>query len=93
VVLRFEPSSSGGRWTALDNGSLNGMYVNGRRVPQFDIADGMAVNIGNPDGPAVSFEVGRHQGSAGRPPQIATEVITQAYAPPQPPPQPMYPGS
>jgi hypothetical protein len=42
----------------------------------------------------VSFDVGRHQGSAGRPPPIATEVINQAYAAPRPPaPQPMYPGS
>jgi ABC-type multidrug transport system ATPase subunit len=94
VLLRFDPTISGGRWTAVDNGSLNGMYVHGRRVPQVDITDGTTVNIGNPDGPSVSFDVGRHQGSAGRPPPIATEVINQAYAAPRPPaPQPMYPGS
>ena len=28
VVLRFDQ----GRWLAIDNGSLNGMYVNGRRI-------------------------------------------------------------
>ena len=36
LVLRFDQ----GRWVAIDNGSLNGMYVNGRRVPAVDIADG-----------------------------------------------------
>ena len=35
LVLRFDQ----GRWLAIDNGSLNGMYVNGRRVPGADIAD------------------------------------------------------
>ena len=64
LVVRFEQ----GRWIAIDNGSLNGLYVNNRRVPAVDIHDGLQVNIGNPDGPAVTFEVGRHQGSAGRPP-------------------------
>jgi ABC transport system ATP-binding/permease protein len=64
LVVRFDQ----GRWIAIDNGSLNGLYVNNRRVPAVDIQDGLRVNIGNPDGPAVTFEVGRHQGSAGRPP-------------------------
>ena len=64
LVLRFDQ----GRWIAIDNGSLNGMYVNGRRVPTVDIQDGQHINIGNPDGPQLTFEVGRHQGAAGRPP-------------------------
>ena len=34
LVLRFDQ----GRWVAIDNGSLNGMYVNGRRVPAVDAA-------------------------------------------------------
>lgn len=80
VVLRFEH----GRWTATDNGSLNGMFVNGRRVPAVDIADGMTVSLGSPDGPALSFEVGSQQGSAGRPPQASTVVIAPSY-PPEPP--------
>src|SRR3954469_16557880 len=67
LLLRFEQ----GRWMAVDNGSLNGLYVNGQRVPMVDIADGMAVNVGNPDGPRLTFEVGPHQGSAGPPPQTA----------------------
>lgn len=64
LIVRYEQ----GRWVAIDNGSLNGLYVNNRRVPMVDINDGTRVNMGNPDGPALSFEVGRHQGSAGRPP-------------------------
>ena len=51
---------------AIDNGSLNGMYVNGRRVPTVDIQDGQNINIGNPDGPLLTFEVGRQQGRRPR---------------------------
>ena len=66
LVLRFDQ----GRWIAIDNGSLNGMFVNGRRVPTVDIQDGQHVNIGNPDGPQLTFEVGRHAGPrAGRRPR------------------------
>ena len=57
---------------AIDNGSLNGMSVNGRRMPTVDIADGMTVNVGNPDGPPISFGLGRAQGSVGRPPQTSS---------------------
>ncbi len=65
LLLRFDQ----GRWLAIDNNSLNGTYANGRRVPVVDINDGQTVNIGNPDGPLLIFEVGRHRGPAGRPPQ------------------------
>ncbi|TPG34640.1 ATP-binding cassette domain-containing protein [Mycolicibacterium hodleri] len=95
LLLRFDQ----GRWMAIDNGSLNGLYVHGQRVPMADIADGMAVNVGNPDGPRLTFEVGRHQGSAGSPPQTAQVPIAQrqsaswpsqtpstGYPHPQPPP-------
>src|SRR5690242_1766302 len=64
LILRYDQ----GRWIAIDNGSLNGLYVHNRRVPVVDIQDGLRINMGNPDGPALTFEVGRHQGSAGRPP-------------------------
>ena len=50
LVLRFDQ----GRWVVIDNGSLNGMFVNGRRVPALDIQDGQNVNIGNPDGPRLT---------------------------------------
>jgi ABC transport system ATP-binding/permease protein len=76
LVLRFDQ----GRWVAIDNGSLNGMYVNGRRLPAVDIQDGQRVNIGNPDGPQLTFEVGRHQGAAGRTPTMSVSVGTQRPA-------------
>ena len=74
LLLRFDQ----GRWLAIDNGSLNGTFVNGRRVPVVDIQDGASVNIGNPDGPSLRFEVGRHRGMAGRPPQTASMPIALA---------------
>jgi ABC-type multidrug transport system ATPase subunit len=73
LVLRFDQ----GRWVAIDNGSLNGMFVNNRRVPAVDINDGQALNIGNPDGPRLIFEVGRHQGTAGRTPTTAVPIANQ----------------
>ncbi len=96
LLLRFDQ----GRWLAIDNGSLNGTFVNGRRVPVVDIQDGASLNIGNPDGPSLRFEVGRHRGMAGRPPQTASMPIAASSgtawpsgqpgppiaAPPAPPP-------
>jgi len=78
LLVRFDQ----GRWRAIDNGSLNGLYVNNRRVPVADITDGLRVNIGNPDGPALSFDVGRHQGSVGRPPLTASIPIANPTGPP-----------
>jgi ABC-type multidrug transport system ATPase subunit len=99
LVLRFDR----GRWIAVDNGSLNGMYIHGRRVQELDIADGATINVGNPDGPPLTFEVGRHEGSAGQPPQTPTVMIDQptqrhpGWAPPPPsqpqPAPPIYPAS
>ncbi|MCV6967233.1 ABC transporter ATP-binding protein [Mycobacterium intermedium] len=71
LLLRYDQ----GRWTAIDNGSLNGLYVNNRRVQSVDIHDGQRVNIGNPDGPALDFQLGRHQGSVGRPPPTTAMAI------------------
>jgi ABC transport system ATP-binding/permease protein len=42
LVLRFDE----GRWVAIDNDSLNGMFVHGRRVPAIDLEDGQKINIG-----------------------------------------------
>ena len=92
IIVRFDR----GRWIAIDNGSLNGMFMHGRRVTEADIADGTTINLGNPDGPPLSFEVGRHQGMAGRPPESPTEMIQQNWTQPMPPPsraQPAYPPS
>jgi ABC-type multidrug transport system ATPase subunit len=65
IVLRFDR----GRWVAIDNGSLNGMFVDHRRVSSVDIRDGQSINISNPDGPRLSFEVGRHTGAVSGPPR------------------------
>ncbi|KAA1249535.1 FHA domain-containing protein, partial [Mycobacterium simiae] len=76
LLVRFDQ----GRWVAIDNGSLNGLYIDNRRVPVVDIQDGQRVNIGNPDGPALDFGVGRRQqGSVGRPP-----ATTAMPVPPMP---------
>jgi ABC-type multidrug transport system ATPase subunit len=71
LVLRFDQ----GRWMAIDNGSLNGIFVNGRRVPAVDIQSGQSVDIGNPDGPRLVFELGRDEGSVGRPPQTSAVPV------------------
>ncbi len=76
LLLRFDQ----GRWLAIDNGSLNGTFVNGRRVPVIDIYDGQSVNIGNPDGPRLTFEFARHSGAAGRPPMTASMRVAQPSA-------------
>ncbi|KUI48377.1 ABC transporter ATP-binding protein [Mycobacterium sp. GA-1199] len=76
LVVRFDQ----GRWVAIDNGSLNGMFVNNRRVPAVDIHDGQTVNIGNPDGPRLTFEIGRHQGAVGRTPTVAVPIANQRPA-------------
>src|SRR6202453_2297783 len=64
LLLRYDQ----GRWLAIDNGSLNGTFVNGRRVPVVELRDGQSINIGNPDGPLLTFQLGQHAGLAGRPP-------------------------
>jgi ABC transport system ATP-binding/permease protein len=88
LVLRFDQ----GRWLAIDNGSLNGMFVNNRRVPTVDLNDGTTINIGNPDGPQIEFELGHHTGTIGRPPPTAAVPVTTRTGYPQPP-QPPYPTS
>ena len=66
LILRFDQ----GRWMAIDNGSLNGTYVNGYRMPVIDIHDGQSINVGNPQGPRLTFEIGPHQGRTIRPTQM-----------------------
>jgi pSer/pThr/pTyr-binding forkhead associated (FHA) protein len=63
LVLRFDH----GRWVAIDDGSLNGMYVDGRQVSAVDIQDGMQIKLADPQGPVLTFEVGRQHCSAGTP--------------------------
>lgn len=89
LILRYDQ----GRWMAVDNGSLNGMFVNNQRVPMVDISDGLGLNIGNPDGPRLSFEVGRAQGAIGSPPQTTSVPLTPRPSSswPTAAPQPGYP--
>ena len=96
VVLRFDPAA--GRWLAVDNGSLNGIFVDGRRVPEVDLTDGAVVNLGNPDGPSVSFHLSGPQAPAGQPSRnptapIRTPVPPADAAPTQMGPSPARPGS
>src|ERR1700736_2571866 len=63
VLLRFDH----GRWVAIDNGSMNGMFVDDRRVSSVDISDGQSINISNPNGPRLTFEVGRRIAAVARP--------------------------
>ena len=53
LLLRFHK----GRWIAVDNNSVNGVFVNGQRVPAVDIHDGQTINIGKADGPRVTFHI------------------------------------
>ncbi|WP_197506556.1 FHA domain-containing protein [Mycobacterium sp. E3339] len=63
LILRFDQ----GRWLAIDNGSLNGTYLNGYRMPVIDIHDGQSIHVGNPRGPLLTFAIGPRQGYADRP--------------------------
>ena len=47
-----------GDWTAIDNDSLNGMFVGAERVKSAAAGDGTVLHLGNPEGPALSFELG-----------------------------------
>ncbi len=48
----------GMQWTADDNHSLTGMFVGAQRVESTPVSDGMALHLGDPEGPLVSFELG-----------------------------------
>ncbi|MEE6138614.1 FHA domain-containing protein [Mycobacterium sp. 050128] len=63
LILRFDQ----GRWLAIDNGSLNGTYVNGYRMPVVDLHDGQSIHVGNPQGPRLTFAIGPQQGQSSRP--------------------------
>jgi ABC-type multidrug transport system ATPase subunit len=75
LLLRFD----NGRWIAVDNHSLNGVFLQGQRVPAVDIQDGQSVNIGKPDGPLITFHVGQHHGTVGLLPP--TETVPTIVAP------------
>ena len=99
LILRFEQ----GKWVAIDNGSVNGTFVNGYRRPVIDVHDGQSINIGNVAGPQLTFEIGARRGRGGRPPASgpaptaqqtmswstpARPVAPPVQPPPPPPPEP-----
>ncbi|KAA0082821.1 ATP-binding cassette domain-containing protein [Mycolicibacterium sp. P9-64] len=63
VLLRY----SDGRWVAFDDKSFNGMFVGNQRVHSVDIRDGQTINVGDPDGPRLTFELGPTQQPDDRP--------------------------
>ncbi|WP_041313742.1 FHA domain-containing protein [Mycobacterium sp. JS623] len=69
VLLRYLD----GQWVAVDNASTNGMFVDKQRVSSVDIRDGQTIHIGEPDGPPVTFELGRD----GEPPDDRTTIPTE----------------
>jgi ABC transport system ATP-binding/permease protein len=88
LFLRFDR----GRWRAIDN-SLNGTYVNGYRMPVIDIHDGQSINVGNPQGPRLTFQIGSQQATVrptqmrsvrdSGPPTLAWSVNPERPAPPR----------
>ncbi|OBI23789.1 ABC transporter ATP-binding protein [Mycobacterium sp. E2238] len=100
LILRFDQ----GRWLAIDNGSLNGTYLNGYRMPVIDIHDGQSIHVGNPRGPRLTFAVGPQQGYTNRPgrtrpspeagpPTLAWSALPERTNPTRPPlrPRPLPP--
>ncbi|WP_141563991.1 FHA domain-containing protein, partial [Mycobacterium kansasii] len=88
LLLRFDH----GRWMAIDNGSHEGTFVDHRRVHAVEIHPGQRINIGSPDGPCLTFEVGQPEVPAGRPPRTApipaAQLRPHPAARPVPPPAP-----
>lgn len=72
LVLRHHD----GEWTAHDN-SVAGMYVGDLRVGSLPIRGGETVNVGDPRGPRVTFDLGE-SGGTPRPETPATVRIGRA---------------
>jgi hypothetical protein len=77
LLLRFDH----GRWIAIDNNTQNGLFANGQRVSTVDVRDGQSLSLGMPDGPTLTFDIGRHQGPVGLRPLTTVSIPT--IAPPQ----------
>ena len=73
VVLRYLD----GQWVAIDNQSLNGMFVGGHRVYSVDIRNGETINVGNPEGPRLTFVL---TSPAGPPPDDRPTTPTTQVA-------------
>ena len=95
VMVRFDH----GRWMAVDNNSLNGLFVDNRRVTSVEIHDGLRIFLGEPhEGCTLTFEVGRQgSGPVSSLPQTTVrdipllQTIGQLGAAPAPPSHPSQP--
>jgi pSer/pThr/pTyr-binding forkhead associated (FHA) protein len=47
-----------GKWTAIDNKSLNGIFVGKQRVQSAPVQSGQSIHLGNAEGPQLTFEFG-----------------------------------
>ncbi|MFG1929152.1 ATP-binding cassette domain-containing protein [Mycobacterium sp. NPDC048908] len=53
MILRYRD----GYWMAIDNASRNGVFLGAQRIQSTAATDGQAVNLGDPDGPRLAFEL------------------------------------
>jgi ABC transport system ATP-binding/permease protein len=53
MILRCDD----GHWTAIDNKSRNGIFVEAQRVQSAPVRDGRPIRLGNPEGPQLTFEL------------------------------------
>jgi ABC-type multidrug transport system ATPase subunit len=47
-----------GDWVAVDDNSSNGIFVEGQRVQSVEVRDEQTINLGDPNGPRLTFELG-----------------------------------
>jgi ABC-type multidrug transport system ATPase subunit len=88
VVLHAD----GPQWVAIDK-SRNGMYVNGKRVSSVPIDDDVRINLGAPDGPALTFQITTQQLQVARlvPPRPGPPTASPPAQPSPTPPRPAAP--
>lgn len=68
-------SITNGRWTFADLQSANGIFVDGTRVTNGVIADGMTLRLGGEDGPALVTTLEQPVAPAARSPRITEEPV------------------
>lgn len=83
--------ADGPQWVAIDK-SRNGIYVNGKRVGSVPIDDDVRINLGAPDGPALTFQITTQQLQVARlvPPRPGPPTVPPPMRP-SPPPRPAAP--
>ncbi|WP_101948886.1 ATP-binding cassette domain-containing protein [Mycobacterium sp. 3519A] len=53
MILRYHD----GFWIAIDNSSRNGVFLGAQRIQSTAATDGLSINLGDPDGPRLTFEL------------------------------------